>query len=171
MGTRSGDVDPNLPSFLANNTDLDLPAITDLLNKKSGLLGISGLSNDLRTLGQAAQNGHDRAALAIEIFAYRLAKGLLALTAALTRLDAIVFTGGIGENSPVVREKAAAHLRILQVRLDPGRNADHGNTSNHHISPEGAPLPLLVIPTDEELMIARATADLTEVTSPKPSQP
>jgi acetate kinase len=158
MGTRSGDVDPNLHGFLANNTTLDLPAITELLNKKSGLLGISGLSNDLRTLSQAAATGHERAALAIDIFCYRLAKGLLGLTAALTRLDAIVFTGGIGENSSQVREKTTTHLRLLGTTLDPTRNATHGKTTNHHISPEDAPLPLLVIPTDEEQMIAQATA-------------
>ncbi len=157
MGTRSGDVDPNLHAFLAKNAQLDLPTITDLINKKSGLLGISGLSNDLRTLSKAAAEGHERAALAIDIFCYRLAKGLLSLTSAITRLDAIIFTGGIGENSPLVREKTTNHLRILQAHLDPARNAAHGKTSNHQISPENTTLPLLVIPTDEEQMIAQAT--------------
>ena len=161
MGTRSGDVDPNLHGFLAKNTDLELPAITDLLNKRSGLLGLSGLSNDLRTLTHAATSGHERAALAIDVFCYRLAKGLLGLTASLSQLDAIVFTGGIGENSSLVREKTTSHLRLLQATLDPTRNAAHGATTNHHISPEQAPLPILVVPTDEEQMIAQATESLT----------
>ncbi len=163
MGTRSGDVDPNLHQFLATNTDLDLPAITNLLNKKSGLLGVSGVSNDLRTLTQAAATGHHRAALAIDLFSYRIAKGLLALTASLDHLDAIVFTGGIGENSTLVREKTTTHLRILGAQLDPTRNTENGRETNHHISPKNAPLPLLVIPTDEEQMIAQATTDLLAV--------
>ncbi|MGC1480669.1 MAG: acetate kinase [Chthoniobacterales bacterium] len=160
MGTRSGDVDPNLHQFLAENTGLDLPEITNLLNKESGLLGLSGLSNDLRTLSQAAEEGNTRAALAIDVFCYRLAKSLLGLSASLDRIDAIVFTGGIGENSVLVREKTTAHLAILGAKIDANRNLAHGRDSDHRISPENANPPLLVIHTDEEGMIAQAAVDL-----------
>ena len=115
MGTRSGDVDPALHQFLQDQTGMSLSEITTMLNSRSGLLGLSGLSNDMRTLTAAAADGHPRARLAIGIFCYRLAKSICGLMAPLDRIDALVFTGGIGENSAEIRSLTADHLRILGV--------------------------------------------------------
>lgn len=161
MGTRSGDVDPSLHLFLKQNAGLSLEQTTEMLNRRSGLLGVSGISNDLRAIAVAAANGGDRAQLAIDLFAYRLAKGLLGLCASLDALDALVFTGGIGENSAIVREKTVAHLGLLGLRIDPGLNALAGARSSGRISPESENTPsVMVIPTDEESMIAQSTAEL-----------
>jgi acetate kinase len=130
------------------------------LNKESGLLGLSGQSNDMRTLVEASEKGNERATLAIEVFAYRLAKSIMGLTAALTKLDAIVFTGGIGENSQPVRAKTLEHLRVLGIRIDPELNAANGAPESGRISTSDS-LPCLVIETNEELMIARETLKIT----------
>ncbi|MEN9402843.1 MAG: hypothetical protein RL091_1546, partial [Verrucomicrobiota bacterium] len=156
MGTRSGDVDPSLHEFMAAQRGWSLERIMRALNRESGLLGLSGLSNDMRTLVEAAAGGHERAQLAIDVFAYRLAKSISALSAALTRLDAIVFTGGIGEHSKVIRARTAANLGILGVQLDPALNEVHGGPASGRISREGSRV-CLVVPTNEELMIARET--------------
>ncbi|RME69253.1 MAG: acetate kinase [Verrucomicrobia bacterium] len=156
MGTRSGDIDPALHEYMAARRGWDLPRIMRALNRESGLLGLSGLSNDMRTLVEAADNGNDDARLAIDVFCYRLAKAISALSAALSRLDAIVFTGGIGEHSPVVRARTAEHLHLLGVDLDPELNAANGEPETGRISKSGART-CLVIPTNEELMIARDT--------------
>ena len=156
MGTRSGDVDPSLHEFMAAQRGWSLERIMRALNRESGLLGLSGLSNDMRTLVEAAAGGHERAQLAIDVFAYRLAKSISALSAALTRLDAIVFTGGIGEHSKVIRTRTAANLGILGVQLDPALNEVHGGPASGRISREGSRV-CLVVPTNEELMIARET--------------
>ncbi|MEZ0389684.1 MAG: acetate kinase [Verrucomicrobium sp.] len=155
MGTRSGDVDPNLHQFLAEHTGRTLAEITDMLNRQSGLLGISGLSNDMRTLVAAAEQGDTRASLAIEVFCYRLAKSILGLCAGLDRLDALVFTGGIGENSTPVRARTLAHLGILGAELDPTLNQSPGSTSTGAITTAKSRLLILVVPTNEELVIAR----------------
>ncbi|MEO6601573.1 MAG: acetate kinase [Polyangiaceae bacterium] len=155
MGTRSGDVDPNLHDFLATQSGLNLAEITELLNKKSGLLGLSGESNDMRTLLEARERGSARAALAIEVFCYRLAKAVLGLGAGLERIDALVFTGGIGEHAAAVRAQTLKQLRILGANVDDELNADHGRGSNGRITHKGSGLLALVIPTNEELMIAR----------------
>lgn len=160
MGTRSGDVDPGLHEFLHQRTGMSLEEITSLLNRESGLLGISGLSNDMRTLSEAAAAGNERAALAIEVFCYRLAKAAAGLTAALDRLDAFVFTGGIGENSAMVRGRTASHWRVLGIELDPAANAKHGRGTHGTISSTGSRTTCLVVPTNEELMIARETRQL-----------
>jgi acetate kinase len=131
-----------------------------MLNARSGLLGISGLSNDMRTLAEAAGNGHGRAELAIEVFCYRLAKSVCGLMAALDRIDALVFTGGIGENSPDVRARTTAHWKIPGVDLDPAANSSHGRGSHGRISSAQSRIPCLVVPTNEELMIARETIRL-----------
>ena len=161
MGTRSGDIDPALMECIANKLGWSLDRIMTALNKESGLLGISGKSNDMRTLVNAMDAGDERAALAIEVFAYRLAKSILGLTAALTQLDAIVFTGGIGENSFKVRAKTLAHLRVLGVQIDPELNAQNGDAVTGCITKEGT-LPCLVVATNEELMIARETLNVTQ---------
>jgi acetate kinase len=160
MGTRSGDVDPALHQFLQDQTGMRLSEITGMLNARSGLLGISGLSNDMRTLAEAAGNGHGRAELAIEVFCYRLAKSVCGLMAALDRIDALVFTGGIGENSPDVRARTTAHWKIPGVDLDPAANSSHGRGSHGRISSAQSRIPCLVVPTNEELMIARETIRL-----------
>lgn len=156
MGTRSGDVDPNLHSHLARTLGWSLERIDHMLNHDSGLLGLSGLSNDMRTLEQARDQGHAGAALAIEVFCYRLAKSLAALTCALPRLDGIVFTGGIGENSPLVRNLTVRHLHALDLELDGAANARCVRGVEGPIHLAGHP-PVLVIPTDEERQIALDT--------------
>lgn len=155
MGTRSGDVDPNLPQFLVDRAGMSLDQVSDVLNKQSGLLGVSGESNDMRNLLELEAKGHARAALAVDMFCHRVAKSVLGLSASLPELDAIVFTGGIGENAPRVRELAAGGLRVLGVKLDPSRNAAHGRSSGGVVSADGSRIRLLVVPTNEELVIAR----------------
>jgi acetate kinase len=162
MGTRSGDVDPNLHQFLADQTGRSLSQITDLLNRESGLLGLSGASNDMRTLLESRKRGDARAALAIDVFCYRLAKALLGLCAALERIDALVFTGGIGEHAAAIRAETLAQLRVLGPTIDPVRNAAHGAATGGRITADGSPLLSLVIPTNEELVIARETARLLD---------
>ena len=160
MGTRSGDVDPNLHEFLAGHTGRSLAEVTDLLNRQSGLLGLSGSSNDMRTLLAARARGDERAKVAIDVFCYRLAKAVLGLTAALDRLDALVFTGGIGEHAAPIRAQTLGELRAFGPVLDPLLNEKHGGESNGRITHESSRLTALVIPTNEELVIARETARL-----------
>ncbi len=157
MGTRSGDVDPGLHAYLAERAGLSIDEITGALNAESGLLGLSGVSNDMRTVETAAAGGNERARLALEVFAYRLAMAVAALVVGLERLDALVFTGGIGENSPVVRGLVLAQLGFLGLAEDVAANAAHGRDTGGRISPAG-PVLALVVPTDEELLIARDTA-------------
>lgn len=154
MGTRSGDVDPNLHQFIRDRTGLDLDEITDMLNRKSGLLGLSGLSNDMRTLLEALDR-EPRAALAIDVFCYRLARSILGLCASLDRLDALVFTGGIGEHAAPIRKKTLEQLEFLGFRLDEQANGQHGQNSRGRITDPESPVPALVVPTNEELVIAR----------------
>lgn len=160
MGTRSGDVDPGLHAYLAGELGCGLDAVTDLLNRESGLLGLSGISNDMRTLVEAAEEGDERADLAIRVFCYRLAKAVAALCVPLGHVDALVFTGGIGENSWRVRARTVELLGLLGMGLDAERNRAHGRDSGGHIGPAGVEPAVLVVPTDEELMIARDTARL-----------
>jgi acetate kinase len=157
MGTRSGDVDPNLPAFLAKRLGLDLDGVTRLLNQQSGLLGLSGESNDMRRLLELEARGHERARLAVDVFCYRLAKAVLGLAVPLERIDALVFTGGIGENAPAVRARTLAHLCILGARVDPALNDAHGAASGGCITQPDSALRALVVPTNEELMIAYET--------------
>jgi acetate kinase len=158
MGTRCGDIDSNIIGFLSKSLGKPLAEITAILNRESGLLGLSGLSNDMRTLVAAAGEGHVRARIAIEVFCYRLAKGLLGLAAGLDRVDAIVFTGGIGEHSAVVREKTLSHLKILGPALVADHNENHGRDSRGRITAADSRLVVLVVPTHEELVIAREAA-------------
>jgi acetate kinase len=164
MGTRSGDVDPNLHDFLARRLDTDLAGVTNILNRESGLLGISGLSNDMRALLQALDEGNIRADLAVEVFCYRLAKAILGLSAALDRIDALVFTGGIGENSSPVRARTLSKLRVLGAKLDESLNQEHGRSASGRITSQDSGLLALVVPTNEELVIARETARFLTLT-------
>jgi len=157
MGSRSGDIDPGVHQFIAERSGMSLAEVTQALNRQSGLLGLSGISNDMRTLLEAAEGGHVEAELAIDIFCYRLAKSLAALAVALSHIDAIVFTGGIGEHAAPIRARTAEHLAILGVQLDDTRNRDHGRHAQGLISPDGAAPPLMVIATSEEQMIANHT--------------
>lgn len=161
MGTRSGDVDPSLFGYLANQTGMSITEITAALNRESGLLGLSGLSNDLRTVEEAAAAGHVGALLALEVFCYRLAKTIAALVVPLGRLDALVFTGGIGENSNVVRSKVLALLGFLGLQENIIANAEHGRNHNGRVSLMGRPV-ALVVPTNEELVIAQDTAAIVD---------
>ena len=161
MGTRSGDVDPNLHSHLARALGWSLEQIDAMLNKDSGLLGLSGLSNDMRALEQAREQGHAGASLAIEVFCYRLAKSLAAMSCALPRLDGLVFTGGIGENSPLIRSKTVDHLRLLGLHLDQPANARCVRGAAGAIQADGSPR-VLVVPTNEERQIALDTLALLD---------
>lgn len=161
MGTRSGDVDPNLHGHLARTLGWSLERIDRLLNRESGLLGLSGLSNDMRSLEQARAQGHAGATLAIEVFCYRLAKSLAAMSCALPQLDGLIFTGGIGENSPLVRSKTLAHLRLLGLALDESANTRTVRGVAGPIHAPGHPR-VLVIPTNEERQIALDTLALLD---------
>jgi len=158
MGTRSGDIDPAIVDFVAAKEGLSSQEVETLLNKQSGLLGISGLTNDMRELlAEASENNDRRARLAIEIFCYRARKYIGAFLAAVGGADAIVFTGGIGENSAEVRAKICAGLEWMGVKLDDERNAAHRNGCEGLITSDSSALAVYVIPTDEELLIARDT--------------
>jgi len=159
MGTRSGDVDPGLLGYLAERTGQTAAELTQVLYTQSGLLALSGISNDMRTVQEAAARGDERARLALDVFVHRLAKAIAGLVTSLDRLDALVFTGGIGENSAVVRSLVLARLGFLGLIEDPEANAGHGRFTGGRISRPG-PVQALVVPTDEELMIARDTARL-----------
>ncbi len=173
MGTRSGSVDPNLHLTLHELEGLDLAAITDLLNRGSGLLGVSGVSNDMRAIEAEVGLGHARADLARRMFVYRLAKEILAMAAGLERVDALVFTAGIGENSAATRAATLGHLRVWNPELDPDLNATHGAGAQGRITRESsAGLLAMVVPTDEELMIARAALAMVPTAEKAPaSQP
>ena len=162
MGTRSGDVDPGLHEFMARVSGDSLATVSEALNRQSGLLGISGISNDMRILLDAAAAGDERAELAVEIFCYRLAKSLAGLAVALGHIDALVFTGGIGEHAAVVRARTVSHLVILGAEIDAQRNQQHGRYTKGFISSNDAQLPLLVVATSEEKMIARYVCERLE---------
>ncbi|NQD93883.1 acetate/propionate family kinase, partial [Pseudomonas sp. CrR25] len=162
MGTRSGDVDPNLHGHLTRTLGWSLERVEQMLNTQSGLLGLSGLSNDMRSLEQAREQGHVGATLAIEVFCYRLAKSLAAMSCALPQLDGLIFTGGIGENSPLIRSKTVAHLRLLGLALDLPANARTIGGAGGPIHAPGRPR-VLVVPTNEERQIALDTLAVLNV--------
>lgn len=159
MGTRSGDVDPSLHIHLKRQLGMSLEDIDTMLNKESGLLGISGLSNDLRTIEQAASEGHKEAELAIEMFCYRVGKYLASLSCALPELTGIVFTGGIGENSVTTRARILEVMRHFGIKVNADKNANlvRGNEGSFHS--DDSSLELWVIPTDEEGRIAQETRE------------
>ncbi|KJV26513.1 acetate kinase [Aquitalea magnusonii] len=159
MGTRSGDIDPGIFGYLASELGLDVNGVTDLLNKKSGLLGLSEQSSDCRELEDAAMAGKPEAILALDIFSYRLAKHIAALTVALGRLDGVLFTGGIGENSSYLRARVIKQLGFLGLQLDEAANEQCIRGKAGRITTADS-VPALVINTDEELMIALDTAQL-----------
>jgi acetate kinase len=158
MGTRSGDTDPGLVDFLCQRLNLPIADIMDTLNKKSGLLGISGISNDMREIQQAAQDGDARANLAVELFAFKIARYLGALAVSLPSIDALIFTGGIGENDRLTRSLVLEHLAILGFKLDGTLNQRNGDNTGK-ISISNSTL-AMVVATNEELMIAMDTQAL-----------
>jgi len=163
MGTRSGDLDPGILFYL-NRKGYDTDGLDKLLNKQSGLLGVSGSSNDVRDLEEKAKKGDERARLALDIFAYRIRKYIGAYMAVLNHVDAIVFTGGIGENGALMRERILADMDQLGIRLDKGKNRSlTGNAGE--IQATDARVKVMVIPTNEELAIARDTYKLTNIES------
>lgn len=163
MGTRSGDIDPGLFDLFSRQ-GLKPAQISELLNQRSGLLGLSGLSNDMRTLVQAERDGVEAAKVAIDVFCFRLARYIGAMMSSLTHLDALVFTAGVGENSQEVRQRTLHHLALLGFHMDEEANADHGRRQNGAIHLPGSH-PILVIPTNEESVIAQDTQDcLTQPT-------
>jgi acetate kinase len=163
MGTRSGDLDPAVLDFVASKEGLTLPEVEGLLNKQSGLLGISGLTHDMRELLAEADEHDDRRAwLAIELFCYRARKYVGAYLAAMNGADAIVFAGGVGENSPIVRRMIAQGLEWLGLEIDEELNSNVSLGDERRISKEGSRLEAWVIPTDEELLIARDTYRVVE---------
>ena len=158
MGTRSGDIDPAIMEYIAKKEDLDIAGVMNVLNKKSGLEGISGLSSDFRDLTAGAKEGNKRAIAAIEVFCYRVAKYVGSYVAAMNGVDAIAFTAGIGENVGLVREKVCSYLGYLGITLDAEANAKSGD--NCVISAADSKVKVAVIPTNEELAIARETVAL-----------
>jgi acetate kinase len=159
MGTRSGSIDPAIVGFMAKALGQPAEKIIDALNKASGLLGVSGLSNDMRTLQEAAEKGHERAKLAVEVFCYVLAKSLASMVVALGHLDALAFTGGIGENAVSIRARVVELLGFLGLTIDPAANAEAVRGNGGRISRETHPR-AVVVPTNEELMIATDTAEI-----------
>jgi acetate kinase len=155
MGTRSGDLDPQLILYIMGKEGLSLAEATTLLNKHSGLMGISGVSSDMREIEQEAEKGHDRAKIALSMFCYRVTKYIGSYAAAMGGVDAIVFTGGIGENSTVVREKVCTQLAFMGVEFDAARN--NSGPKERIITTDGSRTVVGVIPTNEELVIALDT--------------
>jgi acetate kinase len=168
MGTRSGDLDPSIVDLIATKEGLSSHEVETLLNKQSGLLGISGLTDDMRELlAEAHEHDDRRARLAIEIFCYRARKYIGSYLAAMNGADAIVFTGGIGENSAEIRARVCGELTWLGVELDADLNAANGVGKNGQISSDTSRISIFVIPTNEELLIAR---DTVRVVSGAPSR-
>ena len=155
MGTRSGEIDPAIIPFLMEKENMNAQQIDDYLNRRSGILGISGLSSDFRDLESAANRGDERSQLAIDIFAYKVKKYIGGYVAAMGGVDAIIFTAGLGENSPFMRDKICNGLEYLGTRIDPELNKLRGKQME--ISIKRARVKIFVIPTNEELVIARDT--------------
>ena len=157
MGTRSGDVDPSLHIHLKRQLGMSLEDTDKMLNNESGLLGISGLSNDLRTVEQAASEGHEDALLAIEMFSYRVGKYLAALSCALPEFTGIIFTGGIGENSVTTRARILNVMRHFGIKFDADKNKTLVGGGEGSFQTDDSAIELWVIPTDEECRIAQET--------------
>ncbi len=160
MGTRSGDMDPAIMEFIAKKENLDIAGIMNVLNKKSGVEGISGVSSDFRDLGSAAEEGNERAELALAVFAYKVAKYVGSYAAAMNGVDNIVFTAGIGENDKNVRARVCAYLGYLGIELDEEANNVRGKETI--ISTPDSKVKVCIIPTNEELAIARDTVALVK---------
>ena len=160
MGTRSGDIDPAVVEFICKKENLTVEETLNILNKKSGMLGLTGISSDARDVEAAVKEGNERAILTVQSYAYRVAKYIGAYTAAMNGVDAICFTAGLGENHRLLRERVASYLGYLGAELDEVRNDVAGEDAV--ISTDTSKVALLVVPTNEELAIARETKRLVE---------
>jgi acetate kinase len=160
MGTRCGDIDPAIVTTLQNIAGMSAQDLDNLMNKKSGVFGLSGVSSDFRDIEDAAAKGNERAQLALDVYYYRVTKYIGAYAAAMGGVDAIVFTAGLGENSPEARYETTKGLEFLGVKIDKEKNNMRGKQMD--ISAEGAKVRVLAIPTNEELVIARDTKEIVE---------
>ena len=160
MGTRAGDIDAGIMEYLMNKYNMDIKEMLNVLNKQSGVQGISGVSSDFRDLEQATAEGNQRAALALRVFEYSVKKLIGAYAAAMGGVDAIIFTAGVGENGPETRANAVSGLEYMGVKIDPEKNNTRGKEVD--VSADDAKVRVLVIPTNEELMIAMDTAAIVK---------
>ena len=160
MGTRSGDIDFAAAEYVAKKEGWDIAKANTYLNKKCGMLGVSGVSSDFRDLRAAAAEGNHRAQLALDMFAYACKKYVGAYAAAMNGVDCIVFTAGVGENTPSVREAICENMQYLGLAIDKEKNMQPNNGAIRDISAEGSKVKVLIIPTNEELVIARETVEL-----------
>ena len=160
MGTRSGDVDPTVLQFICNHEGIDVNEMLNILNKKSGILGLSGVSSDFRDVGKAAAEGNKRAQAGLDAYDYRVAKYIGAYTAAMNGVDAICFTAGVGENDKGARKRICEYLGYLGVKIDDQKNDVRGE--ERVISTDDSKVKVMLIPTNEELAIARETLRLTK---------
>jgi acetate kinase len=167
MGTRSGDIDPAVLTYLSHKEGKSMDEFDALLNKKSGLLGVSGITNDMRDLEEAAQKQNKRAILALDLFVQRIKKYLGAYLAEMNGADAIVFTGGIGENSSYIRKHVCSHLEKLGIALDEAQNIDKVRGREGEIGMPDSATKVYVIPTNEELLIARDTISCVSIAAAK----
>lgn len=161
MGTRSGDIDPSIIEFIAQKENLSLAEVMNVLNKKSGIAGMSEVSSDFRDLLAASREGNEKARLAIDAFAYRVAKYIGAYTAAMNGVDAIAFTAGLGENNAMVRGKILSHFGYLGIKVDDARNEKAAGVESV-ISADDSKVICLAVPTNEELAICRETVALVK---------
>lgn len=159
MGTRSGDIDPSVMEFICKKENMDINGIMEVLNKKSGVQGLSGVSSDFRDLQAGAADGNERCALAVDVFCYRVVKYIGAYVAAMNGVDAIAFTAGLGENDEIVRRKVVNRLGYLGIKLDEEVN-NNGRGKEIAISTPDSKVPVWIVPTNEELAIARETVAL-----------
>ncbi|MFH1667097.1 MAG: acetate kinase [Elusimicrobiota bacterium] len=159
MGTRCGDLDPSIVTYIATTEGMTMNDVNKLMNSQSGLYGISGISNDMRTLIEESEKNNERATIAIDMFCYRIKKYIGSYNAVLDGADAIVFTAGIGENSPIIREKSVENLSNLGIEIDKELNK---STKQGIISNKNSAIKVLVLPTNEELMIAKQVLTLTK---------
>ncbi len=158
MGTRSGDIDPAIVEFIAKKENKTVEEVLKILNKESGVLGISGFTSDFRDIEEGIEKGNKRAKLAMDVFAHRVVRYVGAYIAQMNGVDAIVFTAGLGENDKTIREMVCSHLEFLGVKLDDAQNSKRGE--DLIVSTDDSKVKVLVIPTNEELMIARDTLAL-----------
>nr|HPL99715.1 acetate kinase [Bacillota bacterium] len=158
MGTRSGNIDAAIIKFLMEKENISVAKADEILNKKSGVLGISGVSSDFRDIEEAANKGNERAQLALDVYVHYVKKYIGAYAAVMNGVDAIVFTAGLGENSASMRSSICKDMSFLGVELDEAKNNVRGKETD--VSKDGSKVRVLLIPTNEELMIARDTAEL-----------
>jgi acetate kinase len=162
MGTRSGDIDAGVIPYLMERKEMDTHQIINYLNKKSGILGISGISSDLREIIKASEDGDERAKIAIEMKCNRIKKYLCSYAGLLGGIDAICFTAGIGENSDLIREKVCAGLEFMGIELDLEKNSTR-ISGNREINKKSSKIKIYIIPTNEEYVIAKDTYSLAKV--------